>query len=102
MLQRKYPQDPAGKRRGLRLVCQRPDGTGIWRKILQPGKDAVSEPVKTQFGYHIIKVYGKKDAGTKSFEDVKADLERKLTAQKQQQFMDEMIGKLKKNIPLPF
>ncbi len=65
------------------------------QKAFSMEKDDVSEPVKTQFGYHIIKVYGKKEAGTKSFEDAKADLKRKLTTKKQQQQMDEMIDKLK-------
>jgi len=59
-------------------------------------KDVLSEPVKTQFGYHIIKVYEKKDAETKSFEDAKADLEKKVNTDKQKKYMDDMIQKLKK------
>lgn len=35
----------------------------------------VSAPVKTQFGYHIIKVEGVTPATTKSFEEARADLE---------------------------
>ncbi len=31
----------------------------------------VSAPVKTQFGYHLIKVEDKTEAKTKAFEDVK-------------------------------
>ncbi|WDP90126.1 MAG: peptidylprolyl isomerase [Desulfobacter sp.] len=69
-------------------------------KAFSMEKDAVSEPVKTRFGYHIIKVYGKKEGETKSYEDARSDLERKLTAKKQQQHMDELIRKLKTEHPV--
>lgn len=41
---------------------------------LQPGK--VSEPVKTDFGYHLIKVEERKAAHTKTFEEVQNELAR--------------------------
>ena len=44
----------------------------------------VSEPVKTQFGYHIIKVTDSKPAGIKSLEEAKAEIEDTLLGQKQQ------------------
>lgn len=59
-------------------------------------KDGISDPVKTKFGYHIIKVYDKKEAGTKSFEESRAALEQKVNGKKQKQYMDDMILKLKK------
>ena len=59
-------------------------------------KDTLSDPVKTQFGYHIIKVYDKKEAQTKSFDDVRAELEKKLIGTRQKQYVDDMILELKK------
>lgn len=50
---------------------------------LEIGK--VSEPVKTQFGYHLIKVTEKKEAATQEFEAVKANITNQLTAMKQQE-----------------
>ncbi len=58
-------------------------------------KNGVSEPVKTQFGYHIIKVYDKTAETVKSFEEARAELEQKLNRTRQKQHMDEMILKLK-------
>jgi peptidyl-prolyl cis-trans isomerase C len=57
--------------------------------------DTVSDPVKTQFGYHLIKVYEKKAAGTKSFAAAEAELERTLIGNKQKERMDEVIRKVK-------
>jgi peptidyl-prolyl cis-trans isomerase C len=57
--------------------------------------DEISDPVKTQFGYHIIKVDEKKAAGTKSFADARAEMERTLTGNKQKESMEEVIRKVK-------
>jgi len=43
---------------------------------MQPGE--ISEPVKTQYGYHIIKLNKKMPAGFRPFDEVKADIIKKL------------------------
>lgn len=48
-------------------------------------------PVKTNFGYHLIKVLDKKAAQVKSLEDVKSEIARKLIAESQ---LDEKFQKL--------
>ncbi|AAS40075.1 MULTISPECIES: peptidylprolyl isomerase PrsA [Bacillus] len=57
-------------------------------------KDEVSEPVKSQFGYHIIKVTDIKEP-EKSFEQSKADIKKELVAKKKQdtQFMNDLMTK---------
>ncbi|MBZ2174417.1 peptidylprolyl isomerase [Schnuerera sp. xch1] len=45
----------------------------------------ISEPVKSQFGYHIIKVTGKKEPSISSFEEVKDQIEKHLVGLKQQE-----------------
>jgi len=47
----------------------------------------VSEPVKSQFGYHIIKVEAH---GTKTFEEVRPQIEKILVPQKAQKTLDDM------------
>lgn len=50
---------------------------------MTPGE--VSGPVKTQFGYHLIKLVSKTDAAPKSFEEVKNNIAQQLLGKKQQE-----------------
>jgi peptidyl-prolyl cis-trans isomerase D len=52
-------------------------------------KGAISQPVLSQFGYHIIELTGIKPGRTRSLEEVKSEIERGLQAQKAgKQFAD--------------
>lgn len=63
---------------------------------LQPG-EYTQEPVKSEYGYHIIKAGNKKEPQQKTFEEVKASIVAQLeNAQKSQAYNDYM-EKLKKN-----
>jgi peptidyl-prolyl cis-trans isomerase C len=55
---------------------------------LQPGQ--VSEPVKSQFGYHIIKVEAKQ---TKTFDEAKADIEKHLKPEESQKALEDLQKK---------
>ncbi|MFI0429492.1 peptidylprolyl isomerase [Mariniflexile sp. HMF6888] len=60
----------------------------------------VSEPFKTQYGWHIVKLYGKKNIA--SFEDMKQELEQKVKRDERSKLIDEALYtklKTKYNIP---
>ena len=56
---------------------------------------ALSEPVKTQFGYHIIRLDGKKAAEPMHFGDVREGITRQLTMEKQRAAYQSKLNQLK-------
>jgi peptidyl-prolyl cis-trans isomerase D len=76
-LAQQYSQDPGSAQKGGDL------GLADRKAYVAPFADAafsmkegeVAGPVKTQFGYHIIKLEGIQPAATKTFEDAKNDIE---------------------------
>jgi len=57
----------------------------------------VGGPVKTQFGFHIIKVTGKKEGNVVDFDKVKDLLVQRVTAEKQKEAFDSYMEGLKKS-----
>ncbi|MBQ7921616.1 MAG: peptidylprolyl isomerase [Clostridia bacterium] len=55
----------------------------------------ISEPVQTQFGYHLILLNSKEEGGTMSYEDVKAELMEALKGEKQQAAYQSKLNQLK-------
>ena len=58
---------------------------------------AVSGIVKTKFGYHIIKLTGKRAAGLRPFEEVKEQLKAAMLPEKQQEIFKKLKDELKKS-----
>ncbi len=57
--------------------------------------NVVGEPVKTQFGYHLVKVTGKKAAGETPFAEVKEEILGSLESQSKNQLAEKFIDDLK-------
>lgn len=57
----------------------------------------ISEPLKTKFGYQIIKVTGKKLGKVVEFEKVKSLISQHLSSEKQKEVFDSYIESLKKS-----
>ena len=52
-------------------------------------------PVKTKFGYHVIKVTDKKPAGTATFEEAKAQIMQFLQSQKRRDVFRSVMQELR-------
>lgn len=59
-------------------------------------KEMTSEPVKTQFGYHVIYIEDKKAKTTKNFAEVKSFIEQRLKMEKFKSVMQAKIQELQK------
>lgn len=54
----------------------------------------MSAPVKTQFGWHLIKVTDKREAASKSLDEVRDQVARHLMSQKQQELYQQKVSEL--------
>jgi|SRR5699024_1010932 len=65
-------------------------------KAFSMEEDTISDPVKTQFGYHIIKLDKINPSQASSFEDVKEEVQNQVIRLKQQETYINKIEELKK------
>ncbi len=64
--------------------------------------NTVSPVVKTQYGYHIILVTDRMEAGQEPFEKAKDNIKNYLTNQKQLKLIDDLTESLKKNAKIEY
>lgn len=82
-LARTYSEGPSAPKGGYLGSFQRGDMVAPFADAafaMAPGE--ISEPVKTQFGWHVIKVEGKQPESTRSLEDARAEIREKLASGK--------------------
>jgi peptidyl-prolyl cis-trans isomerase C len=100
-LAKKYSDDPGSKENGGLYEDADPSGWapefGAAARTQPIGK--VGAPVKTQFGYHLIKVEGRKAARQVPFEEAKAVAEQGAQRERQATVWNELMNDLRKEIP---
>ncbi|RTZ98465.1 MAG: peptidylprolyl isomerase [Deltaproteobacteria bacterium] len=97
-LAKKYSEGPSGKNGGDLGYFGRGQMVKPFEDAafaLEPGQ--TSDIVKTQFGYHLITVTGKKAASTTPYEEVKEKIGSHLKQQKTNELVKAYIESLKKN-----
>jgi peptidyl-prolyl cis-trans isomerase SurA len=56
----------------------------------------VSEPIRTNFGWHVLKVEERRSVGVTSYEEMRGKLEQQLRLQKTEKFADQYVQELRK------
>ncbi len=106
-LAKKNSIDPAGANGGK---LELPDGRdwlpkGAFEKsfehvLFKIPKGEFGGPIKTQFGWHILKVEDRRQPETPSFVQVRSQIKNKLQEQKNSEIHRNLTEELKKNIPI--
>jgi len=95
-LARKYSEGPSAARGGDLGTFGRGRMVPEFEKAAFSLKEGeISKPVRTKFGYHIIKVTEKQEAKTPEFDEVKDTLLKVLTERKINQVFSDFIDKLR-------
>lgn len=97
-LARQYSKDPGSRNEGGELGWFDPRGLvpefGAAVAKLQKGKFTL-EPVKTQFGYHVILLEDTRTIQPPTFEQVKSQLAKQVQDQNLKKLIDDMMAKAK-------
>ncbi len=106
-LAKKYSIDPAAARGGkLELQDGRdwlPKGTfekSFEHALFKISKGEVGGPVKTQFGWHVLKVDDRRTPETPSFVQVRAMIKNRLQDQKNAEIHKQLTEQVKQSVPV--
>ena len=95
---KKSSKDPGSGAKGGDLDWSNPGGyvKEFSEALMALGKGKMTEtPVKTQFGYHVIRLDDTRDAQLPKFDDVKAQIAQQLQQQKIAKYQEELRAKAK-------
>jgi parvulin-like peptidyl-prolyl isomerase len=92
-LAKELSEDPSAKENGgdLNFFTREAMVPEFSKAAFAMKKDEISEPVRSEFGYHVIKVTDRKDAETTPLDKVKPQLVAYLTRQKKQAEIQKVV-----------
>lgn len=101
---KKYSEDPQSAKQGGDLGFFAKDRMvpEFAEAAFKAKPNTVTEPVKSQFGYHIIMVTDRRGAGVVPYEKAKSDIKDYLTQEKQVKALDELTTVAKKKAKIEF
>jgi peptidyl-prolyl cis-trans isomerase C len=99
-LAKQYSEDPGVKQNEGNYVLTEKDRTTFDPAFFDAAfalksKDDISEPTKSQFGYHLIKLLEKTPARAVPFEEVKDDIIADLSSKWEERTSDELLNKIR-------
>lgn len=99
-LAKKYSEDPGTKDKGgdLGWIIQGQTVPEFERAAFSLPKGSISDVIKTQYGFHIIKIIDKESAHTKSFDEVKDSIRAPLILTQADQQAGDIADKLSREI----
>ncbi len=101
---KKYSQDPGSAKQGGDLGFFAKDRMvpEFAEAAFKAKPNTVTNPVQSQFGYHIIMVTDRRSAGIVPYEKVKSDIKDYLTQEKQVKALDELTAAAKKKSKIEY
>lgn len=101
---KKYSEDPQSAKQGGDLGFFAKDRMvpEFAEAAFKAKPNTVTEPVKSQFGYHIIMVTDRRGAGVVPYEKAKSDIKDYLVQEKQVKALDELTTAAKKKAKIEF
>lgn len=95
---KKYSEGPnANKGGSLGYISKGQISNDFDKAAFNLNTGEISQPIKTKYGYHLIKVHDKKEAGVKSFKEVKDSIKQQLESEAKTKKWDKFVNKLKEN-----
>ncbi len=91
---RKYSLSPDASNGGDMGFFSEKDKTPAFHKLFSLSVGTISQPIQTNYGYHIFKITEKRSPKKLTFEEVKNDLQKQLRRQKMSKIFKEWITKI--------
>ncbi|HMB18309.1 MAG TPA: peptidyl-prolyl cis-trans isomerase [Gaiellaceae bacterium] len=97
---KKYSQDPASKNQGGKMTATRGQLVPEFEEVaFSLGKDQISIPIKTQYGWHVIQALSKTKKGTSTpFNQVKDAIRQQLAQDGKNKEMEKWVADMRKDL----